>query len=396
MSDGAEALEAKRRVQPCASVHRFPVEGGLLLLDTRSSRLFAYNDTARHVWDLLESGRVADDLVSEFAQAWGIPSSLARRDIDAILAQWRLQGLLAGSEEQTAPFAPTSGHSNGADRSGPALRRAAEWICTMGRTTIAFAVENELLGPTRVMLAHLETPGARPQARIEISKGEGDARALLLDGVERLRTRDDGILIGGLWQTMLELMHPDIDWLVLIHGGAVARKGEGIVLCGPSGSGKSTLTAGLVSAGFDYLADDLVAVSAPDGKIVPWPVPLSVKPGSFAAIAPRHPQLAQAPRYRTKGMDARLLVPPPAAWDVAAAPVRCLVFPRFAAGAKADMQRISTFQAIERLLSDRVWIGYPIVADRVAALLKWMEGRPAYAATYGSLDDAMRLIEGVA
>jgi hypothetical protein len=34
-------------------------------------------------------------------------------------------------------------------------------------------------------------------------------------------------------------------------------------------------------------------VSAAEGKIVPWPVPLSVKPGSFATIAPRL-RMAQA------------------------------------------------------------------------------------------------------
>ena len=73
---------------------------------------------------------------------------------------------------------------------------------------------------------------------------------LLSDGMERIRTRDYGVLVGGLWQAILERIHPNVEWLALIHGAAVARNGEGLALCGPSGSGKSTLTAGLTSAGF--------------------------------------------------------------------------------------------------------------------------------------------------
>jgi predicted ATPase len=39
-----------------------------------------------------------------------------------------------------------------------------------------------------------------------------------------------------------------------------------------SGSGKSTLAAGLVGQGYDFLANDLIALSEPNGTIVPWPL----------------------------------------------------------------------------------------------------------------------------
>lgn len=85
-------------IRPSALVRRFPIEGGLLLLHGGSNCLFAYNDTARHVWDLIEAGRTAEDLAPEFAQAWGIPLSRAHADVASIMAQWRIQDLLAGSE----------------------------------------------------------------------------------------------------------------------------------------------------------------------------------------------------------------------------------------------------------------------------------------------------------
>jgi hypothetical protein len=382
-------------IRPSTWVRRFPVEGGLLLLDDFSSRLFAYNDTARHVWDLIEAGRAEEELASAVAQAWQIPVSLAHRDIEAILAQWRVQGLLGTGKIQPASVAPRS--DAGADRNGTSLSRSAsEWTCTIRRTTISFAVENEFMAAIHAMLAHLETPGACPQARIEIRNGASGETVLFSDGIERVRTRDPGVLGGGLWQTILEHVYPKVEWLALIHGSALARNGSGLALCGPSGSGKSTLTAGLTTARFDYLADDLVALAGPGGTILPWPVPLSLKPGSFEVITPYRPELTGAPSYRTKDMDARLLVPTSTAWDAAAVQLRRLVFPRFIDRATAELECISTFQAAARLLADRVWIGHPITADRVATFLAWLNHTPSYVVTYGTLEDGMRLIEDVA
>jgi hypothetical protein len=385
----------KNHVRPSAWVRRFPVVGGLLLLDDSSSRLLAFNDTARHVWELIEAGRIEEEIASEFASAWQITLPRARKDVESILAQWRMQGLLDAGEVKPASAAPDG--SDTADRQAIALtnRWQSEWTCTIRQITIAFAIEH---GPTtaiRAMLAHLETPGARPKARIEIRKASSDELVLLADGIERVRTSDEGMLVGGVWQAILECIHPNVEWLALIHGAAVARNGDGIALCGPSGSGKSTLAAGLTGAGFDYLADDLVAVSTPGGTIVPWPIPVSVKPGSFDVVTRRRPDLAWAPSYHTKGAEARLLVPPPTVWDMPEVHMRSLIFPRFTLGATAQLQLISTFEAIERLLTDRVWIGYPITADRVANFLAWLDDREAYVIAYGTLDDGIRLVRDV-
>lgn len=380
-------------MRPSASVNSFALADGLLLLDSATSRLFAYNVTARHVWDLIEAGCVGDDLVSEFANAWQIPASLARGDVNSILAQWQGHGLLTVGESRAAPLVLLSENGAAQTLGSESPAQVSAWTCTIGRSAFSFVTQSGLLPPLRSIFAHLETPDAIPQVRIEARLTPSGEARLVVDGVERSRTRDAGLLMGGVWQAILDHLHPSLEWLALMHGGAVSRDGKGIALCAPSGSGKSTLTAALTASGFGYLADDLIAVAAPDGKIVPWPLPISLKPGSFDAIASHRPEIAQARRYRTKGMEARLLAPAAAAWDAEPVPLRSLVFPSFKADAPLALQEISTFQALERLLADRVWIGYPITVERVEAFVALLNTTPAYSATYGSLDDAMRLVE---
>src|SRR5690606_18578920 len=44
----------------------------------------------------------------------------------------------------------------------------------------------------------------------------------------------------------------------LVHAGAMAKDGTGVLITGQSGSGKSTSCLNLLRAGYDYLGDDYV------------------------------------------------------------------------------------------------------------------------------------------
>jgi hypothetical protein len=378
-------------IRPSVWVRKFPIDGGLLLLDVSSNCLFAYNDTARFAWELIEAGWPVEDVEAEFERAWGIPRSRAQADLGSILAQWRAQGLIAGAESGAAEF--ESSVAVDGYRAAPA-EWVSEWICTIGGIAMAFAVETDLPS-VRLLLSHLETPGARPQTRIEIRGSLSTGAVLIRDGLERMRTSDPGLLGGGLWHLVLECIHPNVHWRAIIHGAALARNGMGLALAGPSGSGKTTLAAGLVSRGFDYLSDDAVPLSEPDGEIVPWPLPLSVKPGSIELLKSRFPELGNAPVYPTKGTEARLLVPAAKVWDATAVKLQTLIFPRFVAGAVPEQRRLSQFEAMQNLLTDRVWLGYPITEARVKSFLDWLDDTPAYAISYGTLDDAVQLVERV-
>jgi Coenzyme PQQ synthesis protein D (PqqD) len=376
-------------------VCRFPIDGGLLLLDRDSNCLFAYNDTARHVWDLIQEGRTKESLVSEFAHAWAIPHARARVDINAIVAEWRAQNILV--DPGLARRHPESLKPRSVDSVWGKLEVSwwTETVCTIRGTPIAFAVEPEILGPFRSLFAHLETPHAVPQVRLEIRTASTGEMVLIEDGRERFRTADPAEVIGGLYVAVLERTRCGLDWFALIHGAALGTAGKSVALAGPSGSGKSTLAAGLMGRGYDFLADDLIALSEPHGMVVPWPLPLSIKQGSFEIVKAHHPQLAKAAPYRTKGLEARALIPSSSAWEADPIPLRCLVFPHFAEGAEPHARRLSSFETVERLLSDRIWLGSPMTEQRVSAFLVWVDRTPSYALSYGCLADGMQLIGDV-
>ena len=389
-----DLIDLGKPATPAASVYRFKIQGGLLLLERSSNSLFAFNETARHIWDLVEAGKSAANLVAEFAETWRISRPLAEQDIYSIVAHWRTLGLLSGGDLRPAQV--NCLNDAAVDLSPAAVPlQGAQWVCTIRGIPIAICIDKESFAPIRELFRHLETPDATPLSQIKIGFSGADTIILTQDGQERLRTRDPAAAAGTLYIAILERIHLNVRWFALIHGAALARNGHGLALVGSSGSGKSTLTAGLMAAGFDYLSDDLVAVSERAKAIMPWPLPLSIKPGSFDIVSRLWPQLMQAPRYRTKGLDAHLLVPPIGAWDAQPAVLRRLVFPHYAAGTRSELTRLSPFQTIERLLSDRIWLGSPITEERVKAFLAWLEATPAYALTYADLDDAVRLIEDV-
>jgi hypothetical protein len=73
-------------VRVLASVRRFQIEGGLLLLDECSNCLYAHNDIARHVWDLIEAGGAEEDWVSNFPKRGEFPE---RAPTSTFKRSWR-------------------------------------------------------------------------------------------------------------------------------------------------------------------------------------------------------------------------------------------------------------------------------------------------------------------
>jgi hypothetical protein len=363
-------------------------DGGMLLLDSARQRLTVYNAMASEVWRALNAGCGAAEIAAELAAAYGEDADGTRRDVDAIIEHWRTEGLYP--ELPGASFKPAT--CSGRDDPGiPSW--AAEWVCRFRDHVIGFAVEDrDRAEPIRNLFRDLEVHDAEAQSRLEIREGPAGEAILVKNGTEQARVLDPLALKSCVHQSILECIRPGVGWLALIHGGAVAKGGVGIGLPAISGSGKTTLIAYLIRHGFDYLSDDLIGLAAPDATIVPWPTPLSIKAGSWQALAPHYPELSSSPTFRVRGLRARLLAPPPAAWQAEPLPLRLLVFPKYQAAADTAFRRISALDALGQLLSAGIWLGYPLCRERVQAFLDWLIQIPAYVLAYDELGEGARCV----
>lgn len=71
---------------------------------------------------------------------------------------------------------------------------------------------------------------------------------------------------------------------IRLHGGAVERDGDVVVVLGRSGSGKSSLTAALVRAGWAYLTDEVVVIEPGSRRVHPYRRPLDLEPRTIAEL----------------------------------------------------------------------------------------------------------------
>ncbi len=360
----------------------FDLGDGVVVLNRTTGELQALNGTAGAIWKALGTGLDVSEATDFIAETYAIGRDRARADVDQV-ARWIAEGRRASCPD-VAPAA-----SNPADDT---LQAAAFY--DLGGIRVA------VIGPPTEVTHHIATV-LSPHRTADVT---GAIAIRIGGGHDRhpfVLTVDDGLprafdlaeeAIGAVFQAILELMHPDVRWLGILHGASLSLHGRGIVLSAASGSGKSTLTAALARRGFAYHADDMVALSAPDGAIVPWPAPHSLKRGCWPALADAYPEIERQPIHTHVGRDLRLIAADPAAWDHPPVPATLLVFPRYEATATRAATRITPMDALVRLLEDRLFLGYPVTAEAVERFLAWLVRVPAYGIVYPDTDAAERIL----
>jgi hypothetical protein len=358
-----------------------------MLLVASAERLVAYNSTAHQVWSALAEGRTPADAASALAASFGLDPDEASRHVESIVAHWSHEGLLApGSRPDSAPEA-----TNQKPMPSTPASWAARWACRFSNHVVEFAVEDArrasfLRQPFSPLEVESGAPDIHIDTRIEVRALDDDTSVVLRDGRESCRIAGLAGLKEGLHQTLIEFMWPDRPISALMHASAVALHDMGIAFPAPSGSGKSTLVAHLIAKGFAYLADDLTPLDA-SGCLLPWPVPVSVKQGSWSLLDHLHPELRSSPAFKARETQARLFAPR-GSWTARPTSLQALIFPKYVRSGRLELDAIRPFEALVRLRESGLWLGYPLTEERVRRFLSWLESTPAYTMRYGELADA--------
>ena len=356
-----------------------PFLDGAVIHEPRTGRLFQLNHTAAQIWCALRAGEHEDVLVRDLARAQGAHPATVRRDLEAFVDALRSAGLWGAPEAERRHAAPPR---------PPQEMPALEATYRVGEVTLRVACYPADVADAFAPLAApaLAPDGTVAQGCLSLFRHCGGFVLTGDDGfVEYLDTAP-----AARWAMVRQLVSAAGagSWLALLHAGAIALPAGCLLLCGDSGAGKSTLLAGLVHAGFGFMADDIVPLK--QGTGLAWPVGLamSIKRDSWPAIGALFPELAAAPIVRFGGRTMRYLWPRNTAPDTTGHPIAAVLFPRYAKEEAATLCRLDPVRSLA-LLGEGGSVLPATDAGLGEFLARWSR-LPAYQLSYGCLDEAVR------
>lgn len=152
---------------------------------------------------------------------------------------------------------------------------------------------------------------------------------------------------------------------LFVHAGVVGWQGRAIVIPGRSHTGKTTLVAELIKAGASYYSDEM-ALFDPEGRVHPYPIPLSVREDEGIC------------KYTPAAFGAET--------GAAPLPVGLVLVTEFSAGAAWRPRRLTPARALMALLDNTVAarkdpaVSLPILSRVVdgALALKTRRGEASY------------------
>jgi len=366
------------------SLLSIPFDGGLVLADGETERLYVYNASAGLIWTSLSDGISIADCAALISESRRMELPVITAHINSMVSEWRRLGLLYGadaSDPQTDPGPPPKPGQN-----------------TYWQRDYVIGKHHVRIGSNDAdVICHVKAL-FRPYARsnLDIHHTIYALReyqiSLTVDGSPRLELDDSAAAIGAIFQAILEFENEKESWLALIHGASVAIGKTGILLSGSTGSGKSTLAAYLATRKYRYLSDDLIALSAPEGRIVPWPVPHSLKAGSWEPLASHYPTLRRAPIEVINGRKIKFIEPIASSWLVSPVVAHLIIFPHYRPMGGIKIEPVKPLEALSRFVNDRIWVPNPL---KITNFLRFLERTPAFSFSYSTLDEAEEALQSL-
>ncbi len=170
----------------------------------------------------------------------------------------------------------------------------------------AFAIvasDDELMAAARsraVMLGWCQSPGTTAEVqytlrRITTAESRGSPVYHLLRDDQIVRsTADVDALIETFEDDAKIQTAARASGILFVHAGVVAWQGCAILIPGRSRAGKSTLVHALLRAGAEYYSDEFALLDA-DGRVHPYPLPLSLRADRRAPSRRIHAEALGAP-----------------------------------------------------------------------------------------------------
>jgi hypothetical protein len=237
--------------------------------------------------------------------------------------------------------------------------------------------------------SHRECGAVELCDKINITLYDFENGKMTLNGVEKIDSAPIHVLLGGVYQQIIETLHSKETWSAFIHAAAVSKNEKAIILAAKSGSGKSTLTAMLVNAGYDYQSDDMVPVTFNTHNIAPFPLPITVKPGAAKVLANLFKEINAKEKTVTQHIICKQ------SFRSTLPHAKALVFPKFVRNAETVFETVSVAKALTLLFEDRIHFGYPANVERIQDFVGWLSSVPRKTLVYSNFYEAEKCLSSL-
>lgn len=355
-----------------------------MLRPVNGTRLVLLNNVAAVVWELwaagLETTVIAERLARHFRQS----RIRILDEIDALIAQWSTQGLLA-------PAGPDHPRRRAA-LPPPPTAPLFEVVLRLARSTVRVRSHVPRLGRLIAgRLWHHRVATTTPDVTVDVH-GDGETCVAWCDGQQVLYEEDPSRVASRLYCLLVRLDNPGEAFLAFPHAAALVTGGTSVLLCGGSGRGKTTLAAGLLSEGFTYLGDEILGIVASDFTIRSLPTALSIKVGGMGVI---RGLFGAVPRGWPSPDDVTVegFVDPRPLGPTATEGPRpsAIIFPRFSADATPASIQLTPLEAFAELIDAGISLDEGLFGrGSPGRLIEFVETTPCHRLRYGTFEDAYR------
>jgi len=248
------------------------------------------------------------------------------------------------------------------------------------------------------LIAHFETTKSQSDMPLFELFPYRDRIAFRHNGEAKgLWTKDETQYVKGLiFMFLVNAMHDKTDdhWLMTVHASAITNGRKTILFSAEPGKGKTTFAALLQAQGYQLISDDFVPIDRHTFSAYPFPISVSVKPGSMDLLTPLFPELEERTLTYLSAEKSVRYIPPTNHAEIINAifPVKELIFIEYNSAVDFNLEKLDPIIALKALL-DQVWVT-PIPGNASILLDRVME-ISFYKLTYSNNQKALEAISNL-
>ena len=378
------------------NTYAFPLENNLVVFRPGITGLFILNETAGMIWKSYSDQLHPGEIAARIAEQFQLSKEDARKDVEQTISYWVAHGLVDTGSEKTsfrenipAPSVihPFSSH-------GLSIKSFfSQHTYSLFNKSFVIGFETlDLKNAIHPLLFQFETvSNATTKVRIDIFSNEGAyfiARNGKIVGENAAMHETVGLVL----KELFNILHPEMEWMAVLHGAAVGSDGHGILFPGEGGNGKSTLVAALSRSGFSYLNDDTVPLDAWTQHAAAVPLSICLKEGSWTTLQSYYPEIDTLPVYERYGKRVRYL---PSEGNsiikgIHHLPIKIIVFPSYRKDGENSLEKISKTDALQRIVQSGVWVSPN--PEHVGRFIGWIRSLSCYRLSYNLLAQGIQKI----